>query len=244
MIKHSLLLVISCTTFLLSTGVKAKVEVNINGAGYSFSTQPRLSEVLSPVAAMDNWYWPASRLYRNSDVVSSNLKKQVLNSLIEHSAKNNRYTSSYQSIAQEIGSWSLLDTVLINIDFDLARISQSDNPLFEPDQYEMFLTPRPSTLYIFGAVNEALVISYPDNTCIHNMLSQVTMLNGADKSQVYIIDPSGNIRTVATAYYSKHCVSLIPGAIIFVPLQEGLLLNHHAIINMDIAKLVMHRTQR
>lgn len=241
-------MVIRLTLMLLITGAlffsassKAVVEVTINKIVYTYPTNPRLSDVLNPVARQEQWYWPESKIFRSDTTHSQEFRKQIIEKLSIESNENERYKSTYQNIIKQIKSWELADRVPIKIDFELARISPIHNPRLEDGQFRIILSKRPTNLYVFGAVNNAFILPYNNNTCIEDIVSEITVSNYADKSYVYLISPQGKIEKSPIAYWNSQCTLPIPGYSLYVPLQESPFSQLHKIINTQILTLAVNR---
>jgi len=228
--------------FILTTTCRAEVELILNNTHYSFPTNPRLVDALNPIALQEQWYWPQSKLFKTNTNRSQVLRGQIIKMLRIESASNNTRKSSYQNLINQINAWKVADRVNINIDFELARISLSDNPRFEDGQYRMILSKRPTQLHVFGAVNSAVDLPYPNNTCLKDILSNVSLADIADNSHVYLISPQGKAEKFPSAYWnSELCTMPMPGSSIYVPLQESLFSKVPSTINTQIAELAVNR---
>lgn len=237
-IRLTLLLLIVSTIFF-SVLSKAAVEVTINETLYSYPNNPRLSDVLSPVALQEKWYWPETKLFRNNSKQSQELRKQVIQMLaIQNSNKNE---SIYLNIISQLSNWEVADRINLKIDFELARISAKNNPRLEGGQYTILLSKRPAKLYVFGAIVSAKDLPYVNNTCIEDIVSKIEFSAYANKSYVYSIDSLGKIEKSPIAYWNSQCTIAKPGSMLYVPLQESLFSNAHSMINAKIVELSVNR---
>lgn len=237
-IRLTLALLIISTSFFSALS-KAAVEVTINETVYSYPNNPRLSDVLRPVALQEKWYWPESKLFRNNTKHSQELREQIIQMLaMENSDKNK---SIYPHIISQIKNWEVADRITVKIDFELARISAKNNPRLDDGQYRILLSKRPANLYVFGAIVNALDLPYTNNTCIEDIVSKIEFSAYADKSYVYTIDSLGKIEKSPIAYWNSQCTIAKPGATLYVPLQESLFSNANTIINAKIVELSVNR---
>jgi hypothetical protein len=58
----------------------ANVTITINETQYHYSDNPRLTEVLEPIAG-ENWYWPAATLFRLNDKKIEKSREQAISAL-------------------------------------------------------------------------------------------------------------------------------------------------------------------
>lgn len=243
MIHTKAVLVISGFWLLLPLLVNAEVTVSINNTPFTYAKNPRMTEVLAPVALTENWYWPNSKLFRTNGTQAIQSQQKIVDMLKSNVSLHDEHSQAYQNIAQQISNWKILDRVLLKIDFDLARTSSSNNPLFENDDYRLLLSVRPTSIYVFGAIEEALVLPYANNKCVHDMIANLRLSSIADNSHVYVISPEGNIVKTSTAYWNNQCNVVKPGSVIFIPIQEDILRKNYQYMNVKIAELSVNRAQ-
>ncbi|GAA0856128.1 capsule biosynthesis GfcC family protein [Aliiglaciecola litoralis] len=241
MISRLIKILLTINIMVLSMSSNAAVEVTLNETDYSFGVNPRLSDVLAPVAFEEDWYWPASRLFKRSSNASEAMRSQVIALLAENGISESKYKATYQSIINQIKNWQLADRITITIDYELARISAKHNPRVESGQYQLILSKRPSTLHVFGAVETPVEIIYQNNTCIEDVVSQMKLAEHADPSFVYLISPQGKVQKTPVAYWNKTCVLAMPGSMVYVPLQESAFFPSNNDVNQKVAELAVNR---
>lgn len=226
---------------LFSCNVPANVHVLIDGKRYAYPANPRLADVLAPVALEGDWYWAGAGLYKLGDEYHSKDRKVIIKKLNELKVRNAERHSEYQSFIQQIESWQLVHRVDIDIDYELARIKISHNPRFENGDYLLNLSPRPDQIQVFGAIEESVELTYSNNTCIENYLKQLSKSNIASVDKVYVIQPNGKVFAVGAAYWNRECLLIMPGSQIYVPIAEHFYFNHIEELNWSIAKLSSNR---
>jgi hypothetical protein len=220
---------------------QANVNIQINQTQYSYLTQPRLNEILTPIEAAANWYWPSAQLF-NLDKTAVEEQRQALISLLSNYAKQNDDSrATYAALIQQLQNWRLADRIQIKIDFELTRFSLEHNPRFEDGDYLLKLSTRPKNLYIFGAIDAPIVKTFSENSCLQDLLTDVNRLANADLNQVYLISPSGSVQSVPIAYWNSRCVVAMPGSSIYVPLQENQWFKQAKVINRQVASLAINR---
>lgn len=219
----------------------AEVELTINTTVYSYSSNPRLSDALAPVAFQQSWYWPNTQLFRSNTSKAQELRKQIVKTLAIHSNENEKPQSIYSSIVDQLESWEVADRIAIEIDYELSRISPKNNPLMENGLYRILLSKRPTNIQVFGALNKELNLPYNNNTCVEDIMSKITVSDSADKSYIYLISPQGKIERAPISYWNSKCTIPMPGSMLYVPLQESLFSKVHNKINNQILALAVHR---
>lgn len=235
--------VIIWAVICLSMATHANVLININGSNYSYNENPRLEQVLAPIALQSNWYWPSAQLF-DLDDANIELKRDELIQLIKQDAAANvEFANDYQILIEQIQTWTLADRVNIDIDFDLARFSIEHNPKFENGRYLLTVSTRPERVYIFGAVKEAGYRDFSENTCVTNVLAKIERLDSADTNSLYLISPNGNVEKAPIAYWNRACVVPMPGSLIYVPIQESSWSADMAQMNKMVTSLALNKVQ-
>lgn len=222
----------------------AAVKVKLNGTPYLFDTAPRLSDVLAPVAFQKQWYWPATKLFKQSSVDVDKQRSRLLGLLATQGRENDQHKSTFQSIINQLKSWKLADRIMMQVDFEWARYSLPNNPRFTPGAFHLLLSERPTHLYVFGAVQTPKRIDYQNNTCIEHIVENIESAPFADRSYVYLISPQGKVQKAPVAYWNRQCVIPMPGSMLYVPLQEHTLFSTISDINKDIATLAANRIEQ
>ena len=228
-------------SFSITPTVYASVEISINESTYLFTTPPRLSDVLAPVALQKHWSWPASQLFSLDAAAVEQERSQLIELLAKEGRDNTKYKSTFQSIINQLKSWQIAHRVAIPIDFELARYSLPNNPQFEAGSYQLLLSERPTSLYVFGAVSTPSNITYVNNQCLEDIMQTIVSAPFADSSFVYIISPQGKVQKAPIAYWNRQCILPMPGSTLYVPLRENTLFKAISNVNEDIATFAVNR---
>ncbi|WJG09490.1 capsule biosynthesis GfcC family protein [Aliiglaciecola sp. LCG003] len=226
-----------CTSFY----AKASVQVELNGSTYQFTVNPRLTEVLAPVALKSDWYWPASQIFKlgSADIESTRL--ELINKLAEKGKGAGKHKKAFQNTINQVKSWQLAKRIKMEVDFDFARFSLAHNPQFEDGRYVIALSERKTALTIFGALEESRKIEYKDNQCIQDVISQYNKSAYAEEDFVYVIYPNTQVYKMPVAYWNKECSQVMPGSQIFIPFREFQFLSEIEQLNWAIANLAINR---
>ena len=233
--------VFSCFALLYACLCTAQVSVDINQQKFVYQMQPRLADVLRPVAYEQPWYWPAARLYRLNTNKVSELRSEIINKLkfIQADADKNEATL-VAALIEQITSWRLAERILINLDYELAQTKMERNPRFDNGEYKLELLTRPTDFMMFGAFKEPLTIPLNGEQCLHEYVHQA-IAELQNKDYVYLIKPNGEDEKIAVAYWNAGCVDVTPGSQIFLPFDESQFFGDMAKLNAQIIELTKHR---
>jgi hypothetical protein len=233
-------------TLTLNT-VTASVTVTVKQQQYVFTHQPLLVEVLAPIAAQENWYWPMAALYQEGDIQLEKTRQSLLNNL---SALSKRYRTEKPQIGQSIEQlqvtitrWHLARRFPIKIDYDLARIVAAANPRLPNGKYILDLSPRMDTVQLFGAVNKTNYVPHLAHADASEYITRQTLTDLADKDIVMVIQADGRDITSPVAYWNKTHQEVMPGSQLFVPFKESLFHPEFALINQQIMTLALNRVR-
>jgi len=217
----------------------------INQQPYVFTNEPRLVEVLAPMAAQQNWYWPAVALYEidNSELEQTRqgLLKQLSTLAKVQLHKDPQNTFAIEQLVADIASWSLARRLPIAIDYDLARIKPAANPQFTQGKFLLHLAPRSKVVHVFGAVNYSQHLAHLAHANVGQYKTQQSLTDLADKDYVIIIQADGRVVNAPLAYWNKTHQEVMPGSQIFVPFKDSLFSPELSKINQQILKLAVNR---
>jgi hypothetical protein len=220
----------------------AVVRVEINNSSYTFVTKPRVADVLAPVALQQNWYWPASTLYRLNSSGPQQQRQAVIQQLeaLQRKAEP-ALQQEFAALQSQISSWQLAERILISVDYDLARAQPPFNPQFEPGAYKLQLVARPEQVQFWGAVVRPIAVAHSGVTAIASYLPAVERSAFADKSVVYVIQPDGSITEVGVAGWNHQHIEAMPGAQVFIPFAVGWFGKDIDTLNQNLLELALHR---
>ena len=229
---------------LMLPAAKAGVTVTINQQQYQFSGNPRLTEVLAPVALQQSWYWPAAALYQLNEPAPEQMRQDVLQQLAGLQtayADDNAMLTTLVAISQQVQSWQLAKRVMRNIDYDAASIDPARNPRFDDGNYLLHLTPRPKQLYLFGALSNAGGITHQSATELAGYRSAINYLAAAAQHQIFLLQPDGNQQQAGVVSWNHVHVEPMPGSQLFVPIAAPLFDQQITALNQALLALAVHR---
>jgi len=227
--------------------VMASVTVTINQEQYVFAHEPRLIEVLAPVANQQNWYWPGAAVYQADNALLEKTRQLLLGNLSslikDYQNESPQAAQSLIQLRDTITSWRLAQRLPTNIDYDLARIVAMANPRLPAGKYILNIAPRKNTVQLFGAVNKTASVPHLPHTDASEYITDQIRTDLADKDYVMLIQADGRKITTPVAYWNKRHQEAMPGSQLFVPFKESLFHPEFAIINQQIITLALNRVQ-
>ncbi|WP_297823826.1 capsule biosynthesis GfcC family protein [uncultured Paraglaciecola sp.] len=245
--KPVLMCLLLLSNLTLNT-VMASVTVAVGKEQYIFSHEPRLIEILAPIANQRDWYWPGAVLFEEDGSQLEKTRQLLLNNL---STLFNRYQSEKPNLALSIkqlkitiSSWCLARRLPIAIDYDLARIVAAANPQLPHGKFILELTERKNTLQLFGAIKKTTEVTHLDNADVSMYLPDQIRSDLANRDFLILIQADGRTIKTPIAYWNKAHQEAMPGSQLFIPFSQSLLQPEFAIINQQIMSLALNRLQQ
>lgn len=232
------------SALLIAPSVYAAVTVDINDNLYQFDTNPRLNEVLAPVALQDNWYWPAAVLYQLNSDEPEQLRRQLLQQIAEikqYNATDTALVATLQSLERQLKSWRLAKRITMSIDYDFARIRPELNPRFDDGAYLLQLKLRPAIVYPFGAVHSDITLTHRGAAAVADYLTSARPTASANAAELIVLQPDGKVKTAGVSYWNHTHTEAMPGAQLFIPLKSQLFNSQLEILNQGLLELAFHR---
>ncbi len=246
------------------------VELPVQGITLQYSQPTRLEQVLTDANANGALgYFPLSaQLFdRNAQPQVENVKQQVLDKL-KHLALQEPQA---KSVIEQLESFDYQARYFVELDQN-AVMSQADkNPLLvskkptvgskkpaaastqsasqgvsakstEQQHFELYLTARPTSVNVVGAVKQAQTLPLVEHAQLDNYLTRLPkgqLLDIADNSTAFVIQPDGQVNEISYAYWNSKPAYFAPGAIIFIAFDS--LPSEFSTLNQDIVELLRHK---
>lgn len=246
------------------------VELPVQGITLQYSQPTRLEQVLTDANANGALgYFPLSaQLFdRNAQPQVDNVKQQVLDKLKHFSLQEPQATS----VIKQLESFDYQARYFVELDQN-AVMSQADkNPLLvskkptvaskqsatalkkpasqgvsakstEQQHFELYLTARPTSVNVVGAVKQAQTLPLVEHAQLDNYLTRLPkgqLLDIADNSTAFVIQPDGQVNEISYAYWNSKPAYFAPGAIIFIAFDS--LPSEFSTLNQDIVELLRHK---
>ncbi|MEZ9394600.1 capsule biosynthesis GfcC family protein [Vibrio splendidus] len=246
------------------------VELPMQGITLQYSQPTRLEQVLTDANANGALgYFPLSaQLFdRNAQPQVDKVKQQVLDKL-KHLALQEPQA---ESVLKQLESFDYQARYFVELDQN-AVMSQTDkNPLLvskettvaskqqataskqtaskgvnakskEQQHFELYLTDRPTSVNVVGAVKQAQTLPLVEHAQLDNYLTRLPkgqLLDIADNSTAFVIQPDGQVNEISYAYWNSKPAYFAPGAIIFIAFDS--LPSEFSTLNQDIVELLRHK---
>ncbi|NOJ04507.1 hypothetical protein F0236_12185 [Vibrio splendidus] len=239
------------------------VELPMQGITLQYSQPTRLEQVLTDANANGALgYFPLSaQLFdRNAQPQVDNVKQQVLDKLKHFSSQE----PQVKSVIKQLESFDYQARYFVELDQN-AVMSQADkNPLLvskkptvasrkpasqgisvestEQQHFELYLTARPTSVNVVGAVKQAQTLPLVEHAQLDNYLTRLPkdqLLDIADNSTAFVIQPDGQVNEISYAYWNSKPAYFAPGAIIFIAFDS--LPSEFSTLNQDIVELLRHK---
>ncbi|MCT4349512.1 capsule biosynthesis GfcC family protein [Vibrio sp. NC2] len=112
----------------------------------------------------------------------------------------------------------------------------------EHQHFELYLTARPTSVNVVGAVKQAQTLPLVEHAQLDNYLTRLPkgqLLDIADNSTAFVIQPDGQVNEISYAYWNSKPAYFAPGAIIFIAFDS--LPSEFSTLNQDIVELLRHK---
>lgn len=186
-------------------------------------------------------YWLGAALLDTKNTAALEVaRKQILQQLADmgEQADNNNDIAKLTKFSQFLRNLKLGLRVNQPLDLDLIRITDAYNPVIDGD-FLLVLPPRPTTITVVGAVAQTGEQAWQSRASSKDYINQAGLLDNAENSFVWIIQPDGNAIKQPVAYWNHQTQDIAPGAILFVEFSD--LFDNHAKLNNNIIELLKNR---
>lgn len=236
------------------------VELPVQGITLNYSQPVHLEQVLNDAnanGALGYFSLSAQLFDRNAQQQVDTLKAQVIEQLNQLAQQE----PQVRTVVTQLESFDYQARYFVDLDRN-AVISQSEkNPLLvskdiwvskgtvleadksnQVQRFELYLTPRPIGLTVVGAAKQTHKLKLIENGQLDNylsMLSKGELLDIADKSTAFVIQPDGHVDEVNYAYWNSKQAYFAPGAIVFIAFDS--LPSEFSTLNQNIIELLRHK---
>ncbi|MGL4723792.1 MAG: capsule biosynthesis GfcC D2 domain-containing protein [Scandinavium sp.] len=222
-----MLLTLLTGTLLLATSAHAAKEsvVTINGpqSGQqirSENVQTLAQLVTSPEVSANAW-WPGTIITTPAESQKAKAQQQqVLRQLSvwEQQAKA-PLAATLRSVQAQLASITVAGRLRVNLDPDVVR-TQPDADVRLQGEYQLYLTTRPDTVTLLGAIDSPGEQRWRPATSVSDYFNGHVFLAGADTSHVTVISPSGEPDVAPIAQWNDLHREAEPGSVIWVGFAE------------------------
>ncbi len=233
---------------------KLSVELPVQGITLNYSQPVRLEQVLNDANANGALgYFPLSaQLFdRDAQQEVDTLKAQVVEQLNQLALQE----PQVKAVIAQLESFDYQARYFVDLDRNAVISQPEKNPLllskkstFESDKsnqeqrFDLYLTQRQSDLTLVGAIKQARKLKLIEHGQLNNYLSVLPkgeLLDIADKSIAFVIQPDGHVDEVDYAYWNSKQAYFAPGAIVFIAFDS--LPSGFSTLNQNIIELLRHK---
>lgn len=186
-------------------------------------------------------YWLGAALLDIHNTASLESKRQqVLSQLAQmgEAKDEHTYIAKLAQLAQFLRQIKLGQRIIQPLDIDLVRINDSYNPLIE-GRFQLVLPPRPTTITLLGAVAQPGSLAWKSQASSKDYLKQAGLLDNAETSFVWIIQPDGQVIKQPIAYWNHQAQDIAPGATLYVEFSS--LFDDYTNLNENMIELLRNR---
>ncbi|MFM2579409.1 capsule biosynthesis GfcC family protein [Vibrio fortis] len=257
-------LVSLCSSLFLSSVANAlsleqktqelSVELPVQGITLNYLQPVRLEQVLDDANANGALgYFPLSaQLFdRNAQQQVDTLKVQVIEQLNQLALQE----PQVKAVIAQLESFAYQARYFVDLDRNAVISQPEKNPLLvskesagesnwptQTQHFDLYLTHRPTDLTLVGAAKQTHKLKLIENGQLDNylsMLSKGELLDIADKSIAFVIQPDGHVDEVSYAYWNSKQAYFAPGAIVFIAFDS--LPSEFSTLNQNIIELLRHK---
>jgi len=242
------LLVFSALTLFLMSIVPVKAETQ----KIAFEGPVRLQQALSDLqeqGLLENVYWPAVRLVKTDEQDDvSQQKREVLAQLaeLERYWQSRREASKAEAAAMlsgQIRGWQLGKQPWGEISIEQARQRLADNPLLPEGNYELVVSERPNSIYVFGLVSKPGSYQFHTGKTVANWLDsideQVSLLESYNKETAVKVSVAEQ-KESNWSYYKQDNTELLPGDILWLGFEKNQLPPKFKNLDKNVRDLLTH----
>lgn len=139
---------------------------------------------------------------------------QVLSQRWARQGKQGLLRASVELIAQ-LKALPLVARQTVNMDIDQVRLHARLNPLLS-GSYQLQLPARANVVWVQGLVHLAGKRPFVNGGFAYDYARRLTLLPGAEKQQIWIIQPDGQIMSSPVDPFAPKFVGVAPGATLYV----------------------------
>lgn len=251
-------LFLSSLTYALSLEPNAQqpqlsVELPVQGITLNYSQPVRLEQVLDDAnanGALGYFSLSAQLFDRNAQQVDK-LKAQVIEQLNQLALQE----PQVMSVIAQLESFDYKTRYFVDLDRNAVISQPEKNPLLvskgravesnkssQAQRFDLYLTQRPTELTFVGALKQSHKLKLIEHGQLDNYLSMLPkgeLLEVADKSTAFVIQPNGHVDEISYAYWNSKQSYFAPGAILFIAFDS--LPSGFSTLNQNIIELLRHK---
>lgn len=191
--------------------------------------------------------WQNSRLF--SLHAPFLLQKKLLKTLAELQDKiQEPQATGWQQLRNELRKRNFAKRAFIPLDPDTIRTVSGNNPLLR-GEFALYLPQLndPITVTVLGAVHHSEPQPWKATLSARDYAQQAKWINST-LGELTVIQPTGEVQTHPIGYWNAKPLTILPGAMIYVPFTTSLFssIDHTTLehINQQVVELLRHQLPR
>ncbi len=184
-------------------------------------------------------YWLGAALLDLNNISGLETSRRNVLNILEQMNKTSHNGTQLKQLIQYLRDLKLGQRVKQPLDIDLIRINDAYNAKID-GRYQLILPARPTTVTLLGAISHNDEQAWQARKESREYVQQAGLLDDAEKSFVWIIQPDGEAIRQPVGYWNHQAQDIAPGAILYVEFSN--LFDGYANLNKDIIELLKNRT--
>ena len=204
-----------------------------------------LAQLLTRAEVQGKTWWPGTVIAEQQASVRAQAQQHALLRRLQqwHGAllaeNNRRLAVRVESLHQQIAALRVTGRQVVPVDADVVRLHPQDNHRLV-GSYQLYLASEPTSVVLAGVVNRPGKTPWVPGRSVADYLPGAPA-DGAERSVVQLISPSGCVSTVPVAYWNQRHIEPQTGSIIVVGFSSWVLPDNLSDLNQQIVSLFTQR---
>ncbi|WP_307743874.1 capsule biosynthesis GfcC family protein [uncultured Pantoea sp.] len=233
-------------SLLSSAGAQATAQVIVhaphNGGQAELSQIADLAQLVTLPPLQANTDWRHTFIAeRGASAVAQQHYQQTLGELRAWRADSRGdRAAAIDEVIRQLSAIRVTGRQFTSLDPDWIRLHPADNRRLE-GSYDLWLQTPSDSVLLLGALSGAGKVSWQPGKSVRDYLEGHSLLSGAERNFVTVIDPSGATQQVPVAYWNHRHVEVEPGSIIWLGFSSWSLPGAYEDLNDRLLSVLTHR---
>ncbi len=246
--KQLLIAVGLCAGFIASAVADSRVTVYYPGQSQTtlISGLQNLQQLTARPELAGRTWWPGTVIAeRGATAAAEGQQRQLLarlSALAGELRQDNdaELAATVETISRQLAAIRVTGRQFVSLDQDQIRLIDGANRSLR-GEYSVYTLNRPTSIRVFGAVTPGGSQPFQVSRDVSDYLQTHQYLQGADKSEAWVILPEGASQQVPVAYWNRRHNELAPGSVVYVGFSRWALPRAYKDLNEQIVSLLTHR---
>ncbi len=228
--------------------VELTVELPLQQKALQYPETVRLSQVLLDTHQLAPNQYSLGLFLANpaKQTEIDKLYQEIESELIQRKNKPNyaALNQASEAILAQLSGFQFNSRILLELDYDWARTRTMSDPMLTyqgQSKFVLYAHARPEHITLVGAVDKPGKLTFSPHFQLTDYLVQndITLLDGANKTQGFAIQPDGKIVELGFGWWNSKETYLAPGTTVLIGLSS--LWNENEELNRQIAQLLVNK---